>query len=245
MRNPYEVLGVPESASEDEIKKAYRKLSRQYHPDANVNNPNKAQAEEKFKEIQQAYQQIMKEREQGTTGSYSSGGASRGGSSYGGSYYGGGGGYSSGNPFDDWGFGGFGGFGNFGGYGQRSGYQESDPKMQAAANYINNRHYAEALHVLSEISNRNGRWYYYSALANAGQGNNVTAKEHASIAVSMEPDNVQYQQLLSQLENGGQWYRNMGETYGSPMGNTGDFCTKLCLLNLACNCCCPGRMCYC
>ena len=62
MRNPYEVLEVPETASEEEIKKAYRKLSRKYHPDANVNNPNKAQAEEKFKEIQQAYQQIMKER---------------------------------------------------------------------------------------------------------------------------------------------------------------------------------------
>ena len=59
MKNPYDVLGVPQNASEDEIKKAYRKLSRTYHPDANINNPNKAEAEEKFKEIQQAYQQIM------------------------------------------------------------------------------------------------------------------------------------------------------------------------------------------
>ena len=61
MKNPYDVLGVPQNASEDEIKKAYRKLSRTYHPDANINNPNKAEAEEKFKEIQQAYQQIMQE----------------------------------------------------------------------------------------------------------------------------------------------------------------------------------------
>lgn len=243
MKNPYEVLGIPETASEDEIKKAYRKLSRQYHPDANVNNPNKAQAEEKFKEIQQAYQQIMKMREQGTT--WSSANSSAGGSSYGGQSYGGGYSSGTGNPFDDWGFGGF-GFGGFGGFGQGgSAYQETDTRMQAAANYINNRHYAEALHVLSEISNRNGRWYYYSALANAGQGNNIRAKEHASIAVSMEPDNIQYQQLLSQLENGGQWYRNMGESYGSPLNNTGDFCMKLCLLNMACNCCCPGRICYC
>ena len=65
MKNPYDVLGVPQNASEDEIKKAYRKLSRTYHPDANINNPNKAEAEEKFKEIQQAYQQIMQEREHG------------------------------------------------------------------------------------------------------------------------------------------------------------------------------------
>ena len=66
MRDPYQVLGVSQDASEEEIKKAYRKLSRMYHPDANINNPNKAQAEEKFKEIQQAYQQIMKQREQGS-----------------------------------------------------------------------------------------------------------------------------------------------------------------------------------
>ena len=45
MTDPYKILGVSPDASEDEIKKAYRKLSRQYHPDANINNPNKAQAE--------------------------------------------------------------------------------------------------------------------------------------------------------------------------------------------------------
>ena len=55
MNNPYEVLGVSGNASEEEIKKAYRTLSRKYHPDANLNNPNKAQAEEKFKQIQEAY----------------------------------------------------------------------------------------------------------------------------------------------------------------------------------------------
>ena len=59
MFDPYSVLGVSRNASDEEIKKAYRNLSRKYHPDANVNNPNKAQAEEKFKEIQAAYNQIM------------------------------------------------------------------------------------------------------------------------------------------------------------------------------------------
>ena len=61
MMDPYQVLGVSRSASDEEIKKAYRSLSRKYHPDANVNNPNKAQAEEKFKEVQQAYDQIIPE----------------------------------------------------------------------------------------------------------------------------------------------------------------------------------------
>ena len=76
MTDPYQVLGVSRSASDEEIKKAYRTLSRKYHPDANVNNPNKDQAEERFKQVQQAYDLIMKEKQQGTSGSYSYGAGS-------------------------------------------------------------------------------------------------------------------------------------------------------------------------
>lgn len=71
--DPYQVLGVPRGASDEEIKKAYRRLSRRYHPDANVNNPNAAQAEERFKQVQAAYDQIMKEKEQGYFGGYGGG----------------------------------------------------------------------------------------------------------------------------------------------------------------------------
>ena len=59
INNPYEVLGVSPSASDDEIKKAYRDLTRKYHPDANVDNPLADLAEEKFKEVQEAYDMIM------------------------------------------------------------------------------------------------------------------------------------------------------------------------------------------
>lgn len=60
MRDPYTVLGVPRTATNDEIKKAYRSLCRKYHPDANPDNPKAA--EEKFKEIGEAYRNIMDER---------------------------------------------------------------------------------------------------------------------------------------------------------------------------------------
>lgn len=55
MRDPYEVLGVPKNASEDEIKSAYRKLAKQYHPDRYIGNPLADLAAEKFKEINEAY----------------------------------------------------------------------------------------------------------------------------------------------------------------------------------------------
>ena len=67
MRDPYSVLGVSPNATDEEVKKAYRKLSRKYHPDANINNPNRAAAEEKFKEVQAAYDQIVKAKENHTS----------------------------------------------------------------------------------------------------------------------------------------------------------------------------------
>lgn len=198
MTNPYQVLGVSQSASDEEIKKAYRNLSRKYHPDANINNPNRAQAEEKFKEVQQAYDQIMKEKQQG--GSYS--------------YY----------------------------SGSRGSYQSEgeSAQMRAAANYIANRHYAEALNVLNNIpfGERSARWYYYSAIANQGSGNNIRAMEHAKRAVEMEPSNMEYRQFLQHLEFGGTWYTNMGSSYDRPYSSAGSWCLSMLCLNMLCNCCC-------
>ena len=71
MKSPYEVLGISPSATDDEVKKAYRELSRKYHPDSYVNNPLAELAEEKFKEVQQAYDQIMKQRQNVSAGNAS------------------------------------------------------------------------------------------------------------------------------------------------------------------------------
>ena len=72
INNPYEVLGVSQNASNDEIKRAYRDLSRKYHPDSYVDNPLAGLAEEKFKEVQEAYDQIMRERDGGYQSGYGS-----------------------------------------------------------------------------------------------------------------------------------------------------------------------------
>ena len=58
-RDYYEVLGVSRDAAKAEVKKAYRKLARKYHPDAN--RENQAEAEEKFKEISEAYEVLADE----------------------------------------------------------------------------------------------------------------------------------------------------------------------------------------
>ena len=71
MRDPYEVLGVSQNSSDEEIKRAYRNLARKYHPDNYQDNPLADLAEEKMKEINEAYDLITKTRSGG--GSYNSG----------------------------------------------------------------------------------------------------------------------------------------------------------------------------
>ncbi len=77
MRDPYSVLGVNQNATDDEIKRAYRELARKYHPDNYQNNPLADLAEEKMKEVNEAYDAINKMR---SGGGYS--GASTAGSGY-------------------------------------------------------------------------------------------------------------------------------------------------------------------
>lgn len=209
--DPYKVLGVSPDASDEEIKRAYRRLAKKYHPDL---NPGDQEAARKMQEVNAAYEQIKnpEKAQQSSQGGY------------GGGYY---------DPFG-------------GAYRQQS-YGESqtaDQYQQAAAQYIRFGRYQEALNALDNSQERNARWYYLSALANDGLGNQVTALEHIRRAVSMEPDNPEYQQTLNQIEYGGAAYRQQaGQFRGFSIG--GDPCTNLCLCYLANLFCCGGRGMFC
>lgn len=231
MRDPYSVLGVSPNATDEEIKKAYRRLSRKYHPDANINNPDKAAAEERFKEVQAAYDQIVKAKENHTSAygyddrSYNQGGA-----------------YGQ-NPFGGFGgFGSFGGFGGFGGYqsGRTTGQDAQTQHLNAAMDYLSHGYYKEAMNVLNDISEHSARWYYLHAMANRGLGNMVNAKEDAKMAHQLEPGNTEYAQFASAMENGTDWYADMGRVYGGQVyqSNECSSClTEICCIKLMCGGC--------
>ena len=140
------------------------------------------------------------------------------------------------------------GYDPFGGYRQQTGGYESagadDRYQQAAFQYLRFGRYQEALNVLQNASVKNAQWYYLSALANDGLGNQVTALEHIRRAVSMEPDNPEYLNALDVIEHGGAAYRQQaGNFRGFAMGGTP--CASLCLCYAAQLLCCRGNGFFC
>lgn len=225
--DPYKVLGVSPDASDDEIKRAYRKLARKYHPDYNPGDENAAK---KMQEINAAYEQIKNPQPQSSAGGQS------GSAGYGQTGYGG------------YGYGGF-GYDPFGGWYQQQRQQQYERAQQeeaqfhtnetkAAYRFIVNGRYQEALNALAQDSNRDATWYYLSAMANDALGNQVTALEHIRRAVSMDPENDTYQQLLTQIENGTSRYNRRTTVYRTQ--GPANFCMPLCMC-YAMNMCCRPR----
>lgn len=218
--DPYKVLGISPDASDEEVKAAYRRLAKKYHPDLNPGDENAAR---RMNEINAAYDQIKNPQPQQEPG----GGAYGAGYGYGGTY-----GY---------------------GYGYGGAYQSQDDyervEIKAARNYIRSRHFAEAVNALSGVpaSQRDGEWYYLHAIANYNMGNRVAALDSAKRACTMSPGNMQYRQLLQQIESGAQVYDDMGSGFGFHGVNmdAGKLCTSLCLANMLCNLCFGGRFYFC
>ena len=177
MRDPYEVLGVGPDASDDEIKRTYRDLARKYHPDNYQNNPLADLAEEKMKEINEAYDAIVKTRSAGASGSYGGGSAAQGGYAYG---------YGS-------------------GYQQQSQGSRSSVFVQARQ-AIHANDLAGAEQILQGAS-RNGEWYFLMGSIAYRRGWLDEARQNYQIAVQMDPGNTEYRQAFSMMQRGGYGYQ--------------------------------------
>lgn len=211
--DPYKVLGLTPGASDEEVKAAYRKLAKKYHPDL---NPGNEAAAKRMNEINAAYDQIKNPQPQHE--------------SYGGAY---------GNPFGGaWG----GAYGGAGAWQEQQ--QDERNELRAARSYIRAGEFEQAINALSGVpaSQRDGEWFYLHAIANYNLGNRIAALDSARRACSMSPGNMQYRQLLNQIENGARAYDETGRRYGfqTVRMDNGRLCWSLCMAGAVANMCC-GR----
>lgn len=168
MKDPYSVLGVSQSASDAEVKKAYRELARKYHPDNYQNNPLADLAEEKMKEINEAYDFITKQR---------AGGQQNAASSYGG-------GYNS----------------------QSRSYGGQDPSFMRIRSLINAGNLTAAEQLLYQIPTKNGEWYFLAGSIAYRKGWLDEAMQNYTLAVQMDPNNMEYRQALNMMQQRGGGY---------------------------------------
>ena len=262
--DPFAVLGLNSSATEDEIKSAYRKLAKKYHPDL---NPGDKAAEEKMREVNEAYTRTLQIKKtgkdpyqnpysssgsSGASGYYNPFGGSYGGyggsqGSYGQGSYGGNGG-QGGDPFGDFGFG-FDPFSAFFG-GQQGGYQQqtryrtrnySNPELKTAENHVLANRYHDAITQLNRVPTHDADWHALYARADMGLGNRISALDHARAAVRMAPNDPDFQALLNTIESGRQAYRQARSSgYDFRSAICSNPCLTCIVANMFCNCCLGG-----
>ena len=260
--NPHQLLGVPENATPEEIKRAYRRKAKECHPDLHPNDPNAAK---KMNELNEAYDMLMnpdkyKPRQQQQNPYDNPYGQGYGGQSYGGSSQGS---YQQGNPYGQrQSYGGyssgqggyqrggwqsdFGGFGfedlfGFGGYTNTqvpppTGQPGAPDLVRQAIRDIQQRAYNSAiLHLQNVVSGqRNARWYYLSGVANHGAGNTIQAVEHMTRACQMDSTNGVYQTLLRQYRAAGQTYQQNAGGHSTTFFDPSRLCYLCCMMQLCC-----------
>ena len=214
MSDPYSVLGVSSNATDDEIKKAYRDLARKYHPDNYVDNPLADLAQEKMKEINEAYDTITKQRSGGSAGqssSYSSGSQS---SSYGANSH-------------STGYGGTNGYSNYG-------HSGGNPTYDEIRRLINFGNIAEAERRLNMIRTRDAEWNFLRGRLYERKGWYDEARNYYRVACSLSPNNAEYMDSYRRMENANNVY---GNVFNRSSG-TCDMCTTLICVNCMCDMCC-------
>ena len=250
MKDPFQVLGISPDAPEEEIKSAYRRLAKQYHPDL---HPGDKHAEEKMKEVNEAYTEAIRVHKNGgyrkeNYGEHAQtgyGGAGYGGTGYGNPWGSAGGPQAQWDPFGFWGY-------QTGQQSQRQTYtyqaqagRYDDPELQAASDRIVSGRYQDALNILSRMTAHDAAWHYLNALANQGLGNRIAALNHSRQAVQLDPGNREYRELLSMLQGAGRSYQRAGGTGGIGDMLCSNPCMSLCAVNMLLNCLCGGRYIMC
>ena len=205
MNDPYKILGVPEDASDEEIKKAYRELARKYHPDNYHDNPLEDLAQEKMKETNAAYEQITKERASGR----------RTGGAYGGGSYG------------------YGGYQSYGGYGSSQSYSGQSSVLQQARIAINTGNISRAEALLANYSDHNAEWNFLKGVVCYRRGWMDEALRYYRTAVQMDPGNAEYRQALDYMEGTDDTAYRPGGSFGTLC--SGNPCLSMCCLYTLCS----------
>lgn len=197
MKNPYEVLGLKEGASIEEIKKAYRELVKKYHPDRYMDNPLSDLAEEKLREINEAYDTLMKnyangyqqrsyQQQQQQQQQYQSQRQNTGG------YY---------------------------------GYANDNEMVYRIKMLIQNGNLNQAQQLLDQMPNRDSTWHYLQGLLFLRRGWYDRASSLLQRAVQMEPNNLEYRDALNRVSNQYGNYRYNPNFYRGGYNQNPDMCS--------------------
>lgn len=211
MTDPYQVLGVSPSATDEQIKSAYRELARKYHPDNYVNNPLADLAQEKMKEINEAYDQIQRQRKQQQQSYSRQASANRGYSNAG---------YSR---------------QSYSGQGRS---QFADIRQLLNSNRLSE---AEELLEGIPQQRRDAEWYYLRGRVFYVHGWLDQAYSYYTRAVQMNPGNAEYQTALNQLmwqRNTGRPSGGYGDYRNVQSGGMSgcDMCSGLICADCCCEC---------
>ena len=215
MTDPYEVLNVPSTATDDEVKKAYHALARKYHPDNYHDNPLADLAQEKMKEVNAAYDAIQRERSGRTSAGYAQ--------SYGTAYQTRQSGYQQ--QYQDT-------------------SEESRILHQVRWSVMMGGNLDQAERMLAQVSeqSRNGEWYFLMGQVCYRRGWVDEARRYYQTACQMDPGDPEFRQALNFVENNQAGYRPEGyEVFSSGCGGD-NMCGRLACTYLLCNLCGCGGM---